>query len=351
MKRIAVRLLTGAMLFLAVCFCGCASDGGQAVSDEAAIGVIETRGTEKTSRIVFFDGELNEVSQLPLSYASLGGIFYDPLVYQGSLFSIPQGKYHVKDGEAVLQVDLGSFATKTHAIQQPAMNDVAANDAYVFTCNTLNYASCISRCRIDDGEVASTSIEGVYVSKLLWHEGGLYAFGSGLDNGSSMILHYDENLNLKRSIDCSGYASSVYRAVASEGRIYFCTFNDPGFAAEGQIGVLEAEDGTLSSIRLNEGGPSSIALADGKLYVAHCDIRQNQDDSVLSVVDLETGSVEEHALDHGVYQMTVTGGSIYVLDDWSIHRYDAESVEPTGSRSIEKMPGSYSYLSGLFAVG
>ena len=48
--------------------------------------------------------------------------------------------------------------------------------------------------------------------------------------------------------------------------------------------------------------------------------------------------------------MTVTDGSIYVLDNWSMHRYDAESMEPAGSKPIEKMPGSYSYLSGLFPV-
>ena len=47
-----------------------------------SIGIIETRGTDETSRIVFYDGELNEVAQLPLRYANLGDVFHNPLVYQ-----------------------------------------------------------------------------------------------------------------------------------------------------------------------------------------------------------------------------------------------------------------------------
>lgn len=350
MKRIMTPFLIGVMLFMVICFCGCIPDEERAASVDATIGVIETRGTEETSRIILYDREMNEVTQLPLNYATLGGIFYDPLVYKGSLFAIPQGKYNVKNGEAVLKVDLDSLTTKTYTIQQPAMNDVAAGNEYVFTCNTLNSSSYISRCRIEDGEVSSVSVEGIYVSKIVWHEDSLYAFGLTIDGNSSMILHYDENLVLEESIDCSDYASSVYRAVVNKDHIYFCSFDNPGFATGGQIGVLDTKDDTLSSIQLNERGPSSIAFADDKLYVAHYNVVQGQDDSVLSIMDLETGSTEEHTLEHGADQMIVTDGSIYVLGNWSIYRYDAESMELIGSKLIEKMPGTYSYLSGLFST-
>lgn len=350
MKRIVTRFLIGALFFMVICFYGCTSDEDRSAPVDAAVGVIETRGTEETSRIIFFDKEMNEVSQLPLSYATLGGIFYDPLVYKGNLFTIPQGKYNVKDGESVLQVNLNTLATKTYTIEQPAMNDVAASDTYVFTCNTLNYSTYINRCRIDNGDVSSISIKGVYVSKIIWYENNLYAFGLSIDDGSSMILRYDENLILEESIDCSDYASEVYRAVVNEGYIYFCSFDNPEFATGGQIGVLDTKDNTLSSIQLNEGGPSSMAFVDGKLYVAHCNIVQGQNDSVLSIVNLKTGSIEECSLEHGTDQMIVTDGSIYVLGDRSLYRYDAKDMKLIGSKSIEKMPGSYSYLSGLFSV-
>ncbi|MBC5585530.1 hypothetical protein H8S61_15180 [Eggerthella sp. NSJ-70] len=342
MKRVSVPFLIGAMLFTVIGLYGCASDGERVAPVDASIGVIETRGTDETSRIVFYDGELNEVTQLPLRYANLGDVFHDPLVYQGSLFVIPQGKSKVRDGEAVLQVDVASLASKTHAIGRSAMNDVAVNDEYVFTCDS----SYINRCRIDNGDVSKIAIEGVYVPKIVWYEGSLYVFALSLDDNSSMIYCYDEDLALKESIDCSTYNSDAYRVVLHEGKIYFCSVGLLGK----QIGVLDTKDNTLSSIPLSKGGPSSVAIADGKLYVAHYNVVQGQDDSALSIVDLETGAIEEHAFEHEAMQMVVTEGSIYVLGDWAIYQYDAESVELIGSKPIENMPGSYSYLSGLFSV-
>ena len=348
MKRVSVPFLIGAMLFTVIGLYGCASDGERVAPVDASIGIIETRGTDETSRIVFYDGELNEVAQLSLRYANLGDVFHNPLVYQGSLFVIPQGRSKVRDGEAVLQVDVASLASKTHAIGRSGMNYVAVNDEYVFTCDS----SCINRCRIDNGDVSKIAIEGVYVSKIVWCEDSLYAFALSLDDDSSMIYCYDEDLALKESIDCSTYDSNAYRvadayrAVVHEGKIYFCSVG----LVERQIGVLDTGGNTLSFIPLSKGGPSSVAIADGKLYIAHYNVVQGQDDSALSIVDLETGAIEEHAFEHEAMQMVVTEGSIYVLGDWAIYQYDAESVELIGSKPIDKMPGSYSYLSGLFSA-
>ena len=167
-----------------------------------------------------------------------------------------------------------------------------------------------------------------------------------------MIYCYDEDSALKESIDCSTYDSNAYRvadayrAVVHEGKIYFCSVG----LVERQIGVLDTEGNTLSFIPLSKGGPSSVAIADGKLYIAHYNVVQGQDDSALSIVDLETGAIEEHAFEHEAMQMVVTEGSIYVLGDWAIYQYNAESVELIGSKPIDKMPGSYSYLSGLFSA-
>ena len=90
MKRVSVPFLIGAMLFTVIGLYGCASDGERVAPVDASIGIIETRGTDETSRIVFYDGELNELAQLPLRYANLGDVFHNPLVYQGSLLLFPK---------------------------------------------------------------------------------------------------------------------------------------------------------------------------------------------------------------------------------------------------------------------
>ena len=95
------------------------------------------------------------------------------------------------------------------------MNDVAVNDEYVFTCDS----SYINRCRIDNGDVSKIAIEGVCVSKIVWCEDSLYAFALSLDDDSSMIYCYDEDLALKESIDCSTYDSNAYRVADATGRL------------------------------------------------------------------------------------------------------------------------------------
>ncbi|RNL48426.1 hypothetical protein [Paraeggerthella hongkongensis] len=346
MKRASALFLIGTLVFAAIGVCGCALDSRKDASPNASIGIIETRGTAKTSRVVLYDRELNEVAELPLNYATVGNAFCNPLVYDGSLFTISQGRSKTKDGNVVLQVDLDSLSTKAYAIDQPAVNDVAASDEYVFTCNATNHATRINRCRADGGSVSSVSVEGVYVSKLVWHEDSLYAFASSLDDGSSTILHFDENLALQETIDCSTYDSDVYRTVAHNGSIYYCGTGLTGR----QIGVLDTEDNTAGTIQLSKGGASSVAFANDKLYVARYNVVQGQDDSALSIVDLATGAIEEHFFDHGAMQMVATEGSLYILGNWAIYRYDAESMEFIGSKPIEGMPGNHSYLSGLFSA-
>ena len=95
---------------------------------------------------------------------------------------------------------------------------------------------------------------------------------------------------------------------------------------------------TLSFIPLSKGGPSSVAIADGKLYIAHYNVVQGQDDSALSIVDLETGAIEEHASSTKRCKWLMTEGSIYVLGDWAIYQYNAESVELIGSKPMIKCP-------------
>ncbi len=75
----------------------------------AQIGVIETSGSMATSRIAFYDAELNEKESLKLKYATVGDMFCNPVVYKGKLYVIPQG-YDIKaDEKKVLEVDLSNL--------------------------------------------------------------------------------------------------------------------------------------------------------------------------------------------------------------------------------------------------
>ena len=99
-------------LILLVALCVSLLPGCSAFAGKAAIGVIETSGSDATSQIVLFDKDLNKVSCFPLAEASLNSVFYDPVVNQGILYAIPQGYAQEKEARKVLGISIqdGSVA-------------------------------------------------------------------------------------------------------------------------------------------------------------------------------------------------------------------------------------------------
>lgn len=94
----------------------------------SSVGVIETSGNSKKSRIYFYNQNLEKTATLPLEYASLGSIFYNPVIYEDELYLIPQGKTDVKDEKKVLKIELKSGNQKIYEINQLAMNSICVND-------------------------------------------------------------------------------------------------------------------------------------------------------------------------------------------------------------------------------
>ena len=98
------------------------------VNKTITVGVIETSGNSKESRIYFYNQNLEKTATLPLEYASLGSIFYNPVIYEDELYLIPQGKTNVKDEKKVLKIELKSGNQKIYEINQLAMNSICVND-------------------------------------------------------------------------------------------------------------------------------------------------------------------------------------------------------------------------------
>lgn len=133
-------------LILLVALCVSLLPGCSAFAGKAAIGVIETSGSDATSQIVLFDKDLNKVSGFPLAEVSLNSVFYDPVVNQGILYAIPQGYAQEKEARKVLGISIQDGSVADYSIDQPAMNSAAVSERYIFVCNTLNGISHISRC-------------------------------------------------------------------------------------------------------------------------------------------------------------------------------------------------------------
>lgn len=340
------------LLLLITCITGCKENTPPEIQTEnISIGVIETKGDKDTSRIIFYDSDMNELGALPLEYATVGNIFYSPLVIDDTLYVIPQGQANKKDAKTVLEISLSNLEIKTHTIAQLAMNSVAANERFVYTCNTFNGISYINKCNRNTGKTESIDIPATYISKLLFVKDRLYAFGT-IDTENVMhseLYVYDEDLNLLDKTDISKYGANQYKALEQNGNIYFTSLTDQNDNPISTVGVFNTSDFSVEKIQLTMEHPLDLAIHDGKLYVTHFNVVQLIGGG-LSVYNLETGEVKDYTFEHGAEQMLISNGYLHILSDWKIYRYDLSDMELIKCVDVSKMDNSYSYLSGIFAL-
>lgn len=351
MKR-RVRIII-AVVLLMLLLEGCAQEKTTEISTETiSVGVIETSGSQKKSRILFFDTEMKEVGELPLKFATVGNIFYNPLVWENKLYVIPQGYANQKDEKAVLEIALENLDVEIYTINQLAMNSVAANEEFIYTCNTVNGSSYINKCDKVNNKTESIEIPKVYLSKLLYSGGGLYAFGTDfVKNGAALsyLYVYDDQLNLQEKIDISQCGTGQYKAIEHYGSIYFTSLADSKDQPTKIVGKMNISDHSIERIELNQYYPLDLAIYDNKLFISHFDVIQRTGGG-LSIYDLDTKQQEYYELNHGVEQMEIANGRLYVLADWKIYVYHADTMELTQSVDITQMGRDFSYLSGIFAV-
>lgn len=352
MKNAAFTFVATIALSFVFAITGCSPIEENNNVENSAIGIMETRGTEKTSRIVFYDEKLNETGSLNLPYATFGGIFYNPLISQGFLYAIPQGEYDKKDGNMAVRVNLSTLSVEEYQINQPAMNAITTDSEHIWTCNTLNSESFINRCSIKDGSITSISIPKEFIMNILWKDDTLYAFGKSMETDDISIYCYDVDFNFIERIDITDKNLSVYRTAIHGDFVYFCGMGaseDAGY--EGKIGVLDTRSNTVDYLDLNGKYPSSIAFYDDKLFISHYDPFQNsKTNSPFSIMDLETGYVEHFELGHPVEQIAIKDGSLFALGDTKIYRYATSNMQLINNAEIKMMPGDFSYISGMFAM-
>lgn len=332
---------------------GCESNRPPEIqTEDIAVGVIETRGDKEKSRILFYDNDMNELGSLPLDYATVGNVFYCPLIVDDALYVIPQGYANKKDAETVLEIDLSNLNITKHSIEQLAMNCVAVSDDYVYTCNTLNGVSYINKCNKENGNTESIDISLTYISKLIYVHDRLYAFGTTNTEEDEMVSDlfvYDTELNLLEKIDISKCGANQYKVIEYNGELLFTSLSDRNDNSTNMVGMVNVSDYSVETIQLNKDNPLDLAIHDGKLYVTHFDVVQLTGGG-LSIYDLTTGELKDYSFEHGAEQMAIANDKLYILADWKIYVYDVESMELLRSVDVEQMDDDFSYLSGIFVI-
>lgn len=341
------------LIFLMLSLIGCSQNKTTEIpTKDISVGVIETRGDKEKSRILFFDEEMNEIGELPLDFATVGNIFYTPLISENELYVIPQGYANKKDEETVLEIALQDLSVEEYTIEQLAMNSVATNQEFVYTCNTLNGSSYINKCDKDDNKTESIEIPETYISKLLYADNKLYAFGTANTENDIMLSYlyvYDDKLNLQEKINISKCGADQYKAIEYSGDIFFTSLADSKDQPTKIVGKISTKDNSIELIELSQYYPFDLDICDNKLFISHFNVVQRTGGG-LSIYDLNTKQQKYYELNHGAEQMAIANDKIYILSDWIIYVYDAKTMELIENVDITQMDSDFSYLSGIFAV-
>lgn len=317
--------------------------------DEASIGAIKTSGSDKTSTLSLYSSSLKQVSEIQLNEASLNSPFYDPVVNNGILYAIPQGMADKKDARLLVSMNLSNSKITEYAIDQLAMNSVAVNERYAFTCNTINRSSFINRCNLSSKETDSIEIKDAYISLLVCEGSYLYSFASSIDDERSWIDVLDQDLNHFYSIDTSDYGSGVYRACRNGNKIYFTvlTLRDQG--NRGRLVSLNTETRELKEIDTPD-YPLSVEFHNDKLYVACSQLIENRGTSSLVVLDSSGNMLEQIPLQHATEQLIVNDEGIYALSNGGLSRYDINDFSLLSEVTLLPRGDEYRYVSGIFDV-
>ena len=314
-----------------------------------AVGIIRTSGSQDRSDIFYLGGELEQVGQLSVPYAGMGGLFYAPVVAEGALYVVPQGQANRKDLGLLLRQDLDDFSTRTFSLDQTAIYGLSADGQAIYALSNLNTVSYVSRVDQADGSVRTAEYPDTYVSVSCLFGGTLYVFaeqsgGAGL---RSTLYRLDpDTLELLGETDLTGLGAGVYSAAGAGEYLYFAPMTTSQDAPNHVLGRWHIPTGTLDAVDCGA-AVYQLALGDGRLYLSHGDVVTGAG-TALSVYDLETGGLEAYDLGLWPAQLAVNGGALYVLSGDRAAKFDADTLERLAEAPIPLEEGQY--LSGLFAA-
>ena len=338
------------LLVFLLMFSGCSNTetSQETIPNDYTIGVIRTSGYKNSSDILYFDEELTQTGTTHYDYATMGELFYNPIVYDGSLYIVPQGHANKKDEKTVLQVDLDTFEEQEYSLDQIAIYGLSVNSSAIFAANNINQQSFISRIDRTNETVKTATYNDLYISIVYAYQDKLYAFSTAsTSSGLKGTLHCIDPITLKelQRIDISEFGSDVYSVVGIGDFLYFV----PSVTSQDTFNHIVCVYDTLSGeIRTIE-FPNNVfhILNEGsKLYVTHGNLVTGEG-TTLSVFDIETEKIDTYDLEMWPGQIAIKDNALYVMGTDTVAKFDLQTMDRQVEATIP-LNDEY-YLSSLFS--
>ena len=219
-------ILISLLLIFLMVLSGCINDEKtqETIPDNYTIGVVRTIGNKNSTDILYFDENLKQTGITHYNYATMGELFYSPIVYDGFLYIVPQGQANKKDEKTILQLDLDTLVQQEYPLDQIAIYGLSVNSSAIYAANNINGKSFISRIDRADKTVETAIYDDLYISIVYFYQDRLYAFSSqSTSSGIKGALHCLDPITLEEveRIDISEFGSDVYSVTGVGNILYF----------------------------------------------------------------------------------------------------------------------------------
>lgn len=335
-------------IILSLSACGNNDMAENEIPKDYAVGVVCTSGSEDNSSILYFDENLKQTGVTYYSYATMGQSFYSPIVYEQSLYIVPQGQANKKDEKVILQQDLETFEVQDYPLEQIAIYGLSVNSSAIYAANNINGQSFVSRIDRTDGTVKTATYDDLYVSLVYSYQDRLYAFSSqSTPSGMKETLHCLDPITLEelRRIDISEFGCDVYSVTGVGDNLYFVPMVTAQDTFNQVVGVYNISTEEISAIKFSD-NVFHILNVDGKLYVTHGNL-VNGEGTNLSTYEIATEKVNTYDLGMWPQQIAIHDNDLYVMGADSVAKFNIQTMEKKAEVNVPLGDGYY--LSGIFS--
>ncbi len=328
--------------------------------DNFFLGVIETTGQENKSFLTFYDEELNKKSSIEMDYGSMGSYFDLPKVFENSLYVIPKGLGNLKEMTSVLKFDFKTGEHSLYDIGEPNMNSFCVDNNFIYTVNTLNGNSIISRFDKKTHSIEKLKLNKTFIGKLDIYNGILYGFGfrdtDDLGMESSLYIINPDTLSIVEEIDITKHGQDQLGSLLNGDTMYF-TNSLKYVAGNGEVKAatlseLNINDNSITSIELEEYYPFQVLEYEGKLFISHFNLVLGEGNKLTIYDPLLNETITTLSFDHNVAQIEIKDNNIYISDGKDLYAYkivdtslELVKVVDISTKETEE---SYFYVSGFF---
>lgn len=312
------------------------------------VGIICTSGFNNKSSIIYFDDDLNQTGVTYYPYATMGEIFYKPVIFENTVYTIPQGQANKKDEKVILQQNLETFEQQTYFLDQIAIYGLSVDSSAIFAANNINGQSFVSRIDKVNGTVKTVAYDDIYISIVYSYGNKLYAFSSQSTDAETMgTLHCLDSVSLEelKRIDLTSFGNAVYSVAGVDDILYFTPVETSQGTSNHIVGTYNTNTDEVGAIEFSDVVYHVLNVGD-ELYITHGNLVTGEG-TTLSVYDIAAKEIKTYDLGVWPGQITIHEGDLYVMSTDCITKFDIHTMNKQSEVNLS-LEDSY-YLSGIFS--